>query len=158
MDSITFRVVTHLICWYILLASFLNQDMKAPQFFSFPSFLQYQKKQTIYPWLDLNDHVSTIQDNYNNHLDDNTESDNEPLQRPSLKAMGKWPSKDSFTSTLRKHGCAPKLLLTSKQALNAKHQEGHIVSDTEHESDPAQLGSKKVIIWTFKRLNSLSKL
>jgi hypothetical protein len=63
-----------------------------------------------------------------------------------LKAIGKQQSKDSLMSTLRKHVGVPKLTVTFTQPLNAEHCEHYIVSDSEHESEPALLASKKVII------------
>jgi len=93
---------------------------------------------------DLDDDLSTIPDNYNDRQDDLSESDDEPVQRPSKKAMGKWPSKDSFTSTLGKRVAATQLTPTSAQPLYPEHQEVYIVSEEEHEREPALLASKKV--------------
>jgi len=64
---------------------------------------------------DINDDLSTIPDDYNDCDDDNSEADDNPLRRPSMKAMRKWPSKDSFTSTLGKLVAAPQLTPTSAQ-------------------------------------------
>jgi len=49
---------------------------------------------------DLDDNLRTIHDDYNDHQDDNSESDDKPLRRPSTNAMGKRLSHESFTSTL----------------------------------------------------------
>jgi len=93
---------------------------------------------------DLDDDLSAIPDNYNDHRDDISESDNEPVQRPSRKAMGKRPSKDSFRSTLGKRVAATQLTPTSAQPLHPERQEVYIVSEQEEEREPAPLASKKV--------------
>ena len=93
---------------------------------------------------DLDDDLSTIPDNYNDRRDDISESDDEPVRRPSRKAMGKRPSKDSFTSTLGKRVAATQLTPTSAQPLHPERREVYIVSEEEVEREPAPLASKKV--------------
>jgi hypothetical protein len=94
---------------------------------------------------DLDDDLSTIPDNYNDRRDDNSESDDEPLRRPSRKAMGKRPSKDSFTSTLGKRVAATQLTPTSAQPLHPERREIYLVSEEEDERELAPLASKKVL-------------
>jgi len=55
---------------------------------------------------DLDDNHSRIPDNSIDSRDDNSESDDEPLRRPSMEAIGKQPSKDSSMSTFRKRVAA----------------------------------------------------
>jgi len=82
--------------------------------------------------------------NDNDYQDDNSESDEEPLGRSSMKAIGKGQSKDSFTST---HG---KLVATTQSAPRSarlRHpapQEVNISSAEEDQHEPAGLASKKV--------------
>jgi len=85
-----------------------------------------------------------IPDNYNDRRDDIPETDDEPVQRPSRKAMGNQPSKDSFTSTLGKLVAATQLTPTSARPLHPEHREVYIVSEEENEFEPAPLASKKV--------------
>jgi hypothetical protein len=70
---------------------------------------------------DLDDYLSTIRNNYNDRRDDISESNDQPARRPSRNAMGKRPSKDSFTSTLGKQVAATELSLTSEQPLHSEH-------------------------------------
>jgi len=93
---------------------------------------------------DLDDNLSRIPDNPNDFRDDISESDDEPVQRPSKKAMGKRPSKDSFTSTLGKRVAATQLTPTLAQPPHPEHREVNIVSEEEDERKPAPLASKKV--------------
>jgi len=93
---------------------------------------------------DLDDHLSTIPDNYNHRRDDISESNDEPVRRPSRKAMGKRPSKASFTSTLGKRVAATQLTPTSEQPLHPERQQVYIVSEEEDEHEPAPLASKKI--------------
>jgi len=93
---------------------------------------------------DLDDNLSTIPDNYNDYRDDISESNDKPVRRPSRKAMGKWPSKDSFTSTLGKRVAATQLTPMSAQPLHAERLEDYIVSEEDDEREPAPLASKKV--------------
>src|SRR5882757_3356166 len=95
---------------------------------------------------DLNDDLRTIPYNYNDRQDDISESDDEPVRRPSRKAMGKQPSKDSFTSTLGKRVAATKFTPTSAQPLHPERCEVCIVSEEEAECVPAPLASKKVLM------------
>ena len=99
---------------------------------------------------DLDDDLSTIPDNYNDRQDDISESDDEPVRRPSRKAMGKRPSKDSFTSTLGKRVAAIQLSPTSAQPLHPERREVYIVLEEEDEREPAPLASKKVSNSPFK--------
>jgi len=93
---------------------------------------------------DLDDDLSTITDNYNDCRDDISESDDESVQRPSRKAIGKRPSKDSFTSTLGKRVAATQLTPKSSQPLDPELREVYIVSEEEDEREPAPLASQKV--------------
>jgi hypothetical protein len=93
---------------------------------------------------DLDEDLNTIPDNYNDRRDDISELYNEPVRRPSGKAMGKWPSKDSFTSTLGKRVAATQLTPMSAQPLYPEHWAVYIVSKEENEREPAPLASKKV--------------
>ena len=92
---------------------------------------------------DLNDDLSTIPNNYNYRQDDNSGSDDEPLRRPSRKAMGKRPSEDSFTSTIGKGVMATQSTPTSAQPLHPERREVHIVSEEDDECKPTPLASKK---------------
>src|SRR5882757_5608139 len=92
----------------------------------------------------LDDDLSTIPDNYNDCQDDISESDDKPVRRPSRKAMGKRPSKDSFLSTLGKRVAATQLTPTSAQPLHPERREVYIVSEEEDEREPAPQASKKV--------------
>ena len=94
---------------------------------------------------DLDDDLSTIPDNYNDRQDDNSESNDEPLSQPSRKAMGKLPSKDSFTSTLGKLVAATQLTPTSVQPLHPEHREIYLVLEEEDKRELALLASKKVL-------------
>jgi len=102
---------------------------------------------------DLDDDLSTIPDNYYDHRDVNSESDDEPLRRPSRKAMGKWASQDSFTSTLGKHGVATYLTPTSVRPLHSESWEVYIVSEEEDEREPAPLASQKISDYAVEWLN-----
>jgi len=51
--------------------------------------------------------------------------------------MGKWPSKDSFMSTLGKSVTATQLTSTSAQRVHPKHREVNIVWVEEDEPEPA---------------------
>ena len=93
---------------------------------------------------DLDDDLSTIPDNYNDRRDDISESDDEPVRRPSRKAMGKRPSKDSFTSTLGKRVAATQLTPTLAQPQHPERREVYIVLEGEDKREPAPLASKKV--------------
>jgi len=93
---------------------------------------------------DLDDDVSTITDNYKDRQDDILASDDEPVQRPSRKAMGKRPSKDSFTSTLGIRVAATQLTPTSAQPLHPERRDVYIVSEEEDERESVPLASKKV--------------
>jgi hypothetical protein len=99
---------------------------------------------------DLDDDLRTIPDNYNHRQDDISESDDEPVRRPSRKAMGKRPSNDSFTATLGKHVTATQLTPTSAQPLHPERREVYIVSEEEDEREPAPLASKKVSNYAFE--------
>ena len=92
----------------------------------------------------LDDDLSSIPDNYNDRRNDNAESHDEPLWRPSRNAMGKRPSKDSITSTLRKRVAAIQLTSTTAEPQHPESQEVYIVSEEEDEREPAPLASKKV--------------
>jgi len=85
-----------------------------------------------------------IPDNYNDRRDDISESDDEPVRRPSRKALGKRPSKDFFTSTLGKRVAATQLTPTLVLPLHPERLEVYIVSEEEDEREPAPLASKKV--------------
>ncbi|KAF8534843.1 hypothetical protein BDD12DRAFT_809030 [Trichophaea hybrida] len=93
---------------------------------------------------DLDEDLSTIADNYNDCRDDNSASDDEPLRRPSRKAMGKRPSNDSFTSTLGKRVAATQSTSTSAQPLHPDRREIYLVLEEEDERELAMLASKKV--------------
>jgi len=93
---------------------------------------------------DSNDILSTIRNNYNDNQDENSESDNEPLWRPSRNAMWKRPSKHSFLSTLGEQVTATQLTLMSAQPLRPEGQEVYIVSEEEDEREPVSLASKTV--------------
>jgi len=93
---------------------------------------------------DLDDDLSTISDNHDDRRDDNSESDDEPLRRPSRKAIGQRPSKDSFMSTLGKQVAASRLTSTSAQPLHSERLEVYDVWEEEDEHKPAPLESKKV--------------
>jgi len=93
---------------------------------------------------DLDDDLRMIADNYNDHRHDNSESDNEPLPRLSSKAMVKWPSNNSFTSTLGHQVTATQFTPTSSQPLHPERGEIHILLEEEDERKPALLVSKKV--------------
>jgi len=80
---------------------------------------------------------------YNDRLDDNSESDVEPLGLPFGTTMGMWPSKDSFTSTLGKWVTAPQLIPTSVQILHPEDWNVYIVSEEEDELEPVPLAPKK---------------
>jgi hypothetical protein len=99
---------------------------------------------------DFDDDLSTIPDNYNVRQDHNSESHDEPLWRPFRKAIGKWPSKDSFKSTLGKQVAATQFTATSAQPLHPECQQFPIVSEEENEREPAPLVSKKVSNYAFK--------
>jgi len=93
---------------------------------------------------DLDDDVSTIPDNYHDRRDDISASDDEPVQRTSRKAMGKRPSKHSFTSTLGIRVAATDVTPTSAQPLHPERREVYIVSEEEDERESVPLASKKV--------------
>jgi hypothetical protein len=93
---------------------------------------------------DLDDYLSTIPDNYDDCQDDISGSDNEPVRRPSKKAIGKHQSKDLFTSTLGKQVAATQLTPTSAQPLHPECREVCIVSEEVDEREPAPLASKNV--------------
>ena len=58
--------------------------------------------------------------------------------------MGKWPSQDSFASTLRKRVAATHLTPTSVLPLHPARREVYIVSEEEDQNLPAPLASKKM--------------
>ena len=93
---------------------------------------------------DLDDDLSTLPDKYNHCQDDISESDDQSVLRPSRKAMGKRPSKNSFTSTLGIRVVPTQLTPTSAQPLHSGCREVYIVSEEEDEREPAPLASKKV--------------
>jgi len=86
-----------------------------------------------------------ISDNYNDHQDDNSDSNDKPFWQPSPNAMGKQPSRDSFTSTLGKQVAASQLTPTSAQPLHPEYWEVYIVSEEENQCKPAPLASKQVL-------------
>ena len=71
---------------------------------------------------DLDDDLSRILHNHNEHRDDNSESEDEPLRRPSRNTMGKRPSKDSFMSRLGKRVAATQLTPTLVQPLHPERR------------------------------------
>jgi len=58
--------------------------------------------------------------------------------------MGKWPSKDSFTSTLGKRVAATYLAATSAQPLHPEHREVSSILGEEDEPERVPLASRKV--------------
>jgi len=102
---------------------------------------------------DLDDDFIRISDNYNDRQDDNAESDDEPLQRPARKAMGKPPSKDSFMSTLGKRVAATQSTPAWEQPLHPESQEVFIVSEEVDDPERALLASKMVSDYAFQWLN-----
>jgi hypothetical protein len=88
---------------------------------------------------DLDDVFSTTLTNYNDREDDISESDNEPVRRPSRNGMGKQPSKDSFTSTLGQRVAVTQLTPKSGQALHPERQAVYIVSGKEDQPEPVLL-------------------
>ena len=75
---------------------------------------------------------------------DNSESNNEPLWRPSKTAMGKRPSKDSYTSTLGKRVAVTPLTLMSAQSLHPEGQKVNAFFGEEDELESAPVVSTKV--------------
>ena len=106
---------------------------------------------------DLHDYLSTIPDNYHDRQDDNSASDNEPLQRPSTKAMGRQPSKDSFPSRLGKHVTATQFTATSVWPLHPQHWMVNILSEEEDEREPTPPPSRKVFNKGFEWFNPPNK-
>jgi len=102
----------------------------------------------------LDDELSTIQDNDNDRRDAMPESEDKPRGRLSRRAMGKRPSKDSFTSTLGKCVVATKFSCTSAQPLHPECWEICMVWDEEDEREPAPLVSKKIFNSAFKCFNA----
>jgi hypothetical protein len=82
--------------------------------------------------------------NYNDRRDNISESDDSPIRQPSTKAMGKRPSKDSFSSTVGKRVTATQLTPTLAQSLHPERREVYIVSEEEDECEPAPLALKTV--------------
>jgi hypothetical protein len=80
---------------------------------------------------DLDDDLSTIPDNYNDHQDDSSESDDEPVWRPFRQAMVKQPSKVSSKSTLVKRVAATQLPPAYAQPLYPERRVVHIVPEEE---------------------------
>jgi len=93
---------------------------------------------------DPDDDLSRIPDNYNDCLDDKSESDDEPLLQPSRKSISKRPSKVSFTSTLGTRVLAIQLTLTLVHPLRDLYWEACIDSEEEDKRDPAPLESKNI--------------
>jgi len=102
----------------------------------------------------LNDNLSWKPNNYNDHRDDYSESDHEPLWPPSGKAMGKQLSKYSFTSIVGKQVTATELTPTLVRLLCPECCEVYLVSEEEDEREPAPLPSKKVLDQALKWLSS----
>ena len=78
---------------------------------------------------DLDDDITTIPDNSNDHWDDNSESDNEPSQRLSRSAMCKRRSRDPFMSRLGNWVAATQSPHTLAQHLYCEHHEVDCVSE-----------------------------
>jgi len=93
---------------------------------------------------DLDEDVCTIPDNYNDRRDANSKSNDEPLRQRSRKAMGKWLSEDSFTSTLGNQVVATQAIPTSVQPVHPEHREVNTLSEEEDECELAPLASKKL--------------
>jgi len=102
---------------------------------------------------DLDDDVSLIPNNYYDSRDTNSESNSQPLWRPSQKAMGKKLLKDSIPSTLGKRGVATQLTSMSVWSLHTDSRKIYIFSDEEDEPDIAQLASKKIFDYVFEWFN-----
>jgi len=99
---------------------------------------------------DLDYDLRTRVDNYNDHRDGISESDNEPVRRPSRKAIANRPSKDSFTAILGKRLSATQLTPMAARPLHPERQEVYIVSEEEDERQPAPLASKQVCNQAFE--------
>jgi len=97
----------------------------------------------------VDDDPRTIPDIYNDYYDDNSESDDEPLRRPSRETMGMRPSKDSFMATLGKQVTATQLNTMSVQPLQSERREVFIFSEEEDDCEPVSLASKKLFHSAF---------
>ena len=64
--------------------------------------------------------------------------------------MGKWPSSDSFTSTLAKQVVATQSTPMSEQPLHDQHRQVYMFPKEEDESAPGPPAAKKVFDKTFK--------
>jgi len=107
---------------------------------------------------DLDDDLSMIPDNFNDHWDHNSEFDNEPQCRTACKAIGKRPSTDSFMSTLGKWVVATQWTSMSVQPLKSERGEVYIFPEEEDESELVPLASMKVSNEAFQWLNPPAKI
>jgi len=137
-------VVTPFIFSYLSLAIFSNHDTKVQHFSSSSSSFQHQKKQIFYQqWGSRWQSKHDIR-HYNYHYDDDSESDDQTLRRPSRDAMGERPSIAYSTSELGMTVSATHLTPMSARPLNPQHQEVYMVPVEEDECEPTMLASNKV--------------
>jgi len=102
---------------------------------------------------DLDDDLCMMHKKHKYCQDDNSESGDNPLWRPSSTAMGLWLSKDSFISRLVTKVMATQITPTPALPLHPECREVYTVLE-EDEYDAAPLATMMVFDQAVERLNS----